>query len=208
MRRHVVVAVVLAVHAGVCGCARRLFGSARALRVTVSAFLCLLSVDLCAQAPAAQPYQVEAVFLFNFTQFVSWPTAAFADARAPIVICVLGDDPFGTYLDDTLRGEQVEGRSLEARRYRRLEDVGDCHILYVGRDFAPSLEIVLAAVRGRPMLTVSDIETFGRRGGVIRFLVDKRRVGLRINVDAARQQNLAISAKLLRIAEIVPRQEP
>lgn len=206
--RRRVLGVVLAVRTGIRGCARTLLGNTRALRITVSAFLCLLGVDLLAQSSGAQPYQVEAVFLFNFTQFVSWPAGAFADAHAPIVICVLGEDPFGSYLDDTLRGERVEERPLIARRYGRPEELGPCHILYVGADQAPHFDAVLAAVRGKPVLTVGSFDNFGRSGGMVRFIVENRRVRLRVNVDAARAQNLSISAKLLRIAEIVTSQEP
>lgn len=48
-------------------------------------------------------YQVKAVFLFNFAQFVTWPSQP---ADAPLVIGILGDDPFGSYLDETVRGEK------------------------------------------------------------------------------------------------------
>jgi hypothetical protein len=74
---------------------------------------------------AAQPaeYQVKAVFLFNFTQFVSWPRESFADPQAPFVIGILGRDPFGRALDDAVRGEQVGGRPLVIERYRTRADV-------------------------------------------------------------------------------------
>ena len=67
------------------------------------------------EAARASEYQVKAVFLFNFAQFVDWPASAFPDATAPLVIGVLGDDPFGPYLDETVRGETVRGRPLETR---------------------------------------------------------------------------------------------
>lgn len=183
-------------------CARAL-ARPRPWRLAMSALLYLVVAQAGAQ-PAVQPYQIEAVFLFNFTQFVSWPPGAFADAHAPIVICVLGEDPFGTYLDDTVRGEHIDERPLVVRRYRRVEELGPCHVLFVGRDQAAQLQLVLAAVRGHPVLTVADIDGFGAVGGMVRFVVENRHVRLRINIAAARAENLAISAKLLRIAAIVP----
>jgi hypothetical protein len=78
-----------------------------------------------AQTAPAREYQVKAVFLFNFAQFVHWPPQAFPEAQAPLVIGVLGDDPFGSSLDDAVRGELVNNHPLVIQRYRRVEDVGE-----------------------------------------------------------------------------------
>src|SRR6266702_4256829 len=79
-------------------------------------------------ATATREYQVKAVFLFNFTQFVEWPAGAFARVNTPLVIGVLGDDPFGAYLDETVRGETANGRPLVVVRYRRVQEIGDCQV--------------------------------------------------------------------------------
>lgn len=94
---------------------------------------CLLAPLVSAQAAALQEYEVKAVFLFNFTQFVDWPPAAFPDAQAPLTIGVLGDDPFGDFLDETVRGEKSNSRPIVIRRYRRVEEVGPCHVLFISR---------------------------------------------------------------------------
>src|ERR1043165_9134092 len=78
-------------------------------------------------------YQVKAAFLFNFAQFAEWPARAFADAKAPLVIGILGDDPFGSYLDELVRDEKVGERSFLIRRYRDIREVQGCHILFVSR---------------------------------------------------------------------------
>jgi hypothetical protein len=160
-----------------------------------------------AQAPArtstAPEYQVKAVFLFNFAQFVEWPAGAFADSAAPLVIGVLGEDPFGPYLDETVRGETIDGRPLAVRRYRTVSEVDDCHILFVQRNELDHLKPLLQLLRGRSVLTVSDGEDFALRGGMIRFLTDRSRIRLRINLEAAREAGLTLSSKLLRPAEIV-----
>jgi YfiR/HmsC-like len=156
------------------------------------------------QAPTATPeYQLKAVFLFNFAQFVSWPAEAFADSAAPLVIGVLGTDPFGAYLDETVRGEVVEGHPLVVRRFSDLAGIGDCHILFVSQDEVTDLPALLRAIEGRSVLTVSDVEGFAASGGMIRFVNDRNRIRLRINLEAARAAHLTLSSKLLRPAEIV-----
>ncbi len=156
-----------------------------------------------AQPAVAREYQVKAVFLFNFAQFVEWPAAAFAEENSPLVIGVLGNDPFGPLLDEVVGGESVGKRPLNVRRYRRLEEIGICHILYIARSETARLGQIVAGLRERPVLTVSDIEGAARSGVMIRFFAENKRIRLRINLEAARTVNLELSSKLLRPAEIV-----
>jgi hypothetical protein len=154
-----------------------------------------------AQQPS-RPYQVKAVFLFNFAEFTEWPADAFENTNAPLVIGILGSDPFDGFLDDTVRNETVRGRELVVKRFRRVEEIETCHILYIGESESPRLEHDLAVLKGKPVLTVSDVENAALRGVMIRFLTD-RKIHLRINLGAVRAGNLNISSKLLRAAEIV-----
>lgn len=154
-------------------------------------------------AAAAGEYEVKAVFLFNFAQFVEWPPQAFADASTPLIIGILGDDPFGAVLDDVVRGETVNGRPLAVHRFRRHDEIASCHILYISQSEAGRLGQLVERLRGREILTVSDIDGAARHGVMIRFLTENRRIRLRINLDAVRAARLFISSKLLRPAEIV-----
>ena len=162
----------------------------------------LMSSAIAAQTGSAQEYQVKAVFLYNFTQFVGWPTTTSAEAQTPIIIGILGDDPFGSYLDDTVRGEKVGDRPLIVRRYRHLEDVDDCQILFISRSEAVHFEQIAARLKDRSILTVSDADPSGKRGGIVRFVTEKDRVKLHISVSSAKDAGLTISSKLLRVAEI------
>jgi YfiR/HmsC-like len=159
--------------------------------------------DTVAQTSASPEYQLKAVFLFNFAQFVEWPASAFPAPDTPLVIGVLGEDPFWAYLDETVRTEKVNGRPLEVQRYRGVADIGTCHILFVSRREEGRLQAVLDSLRGRSILTVSDADRFASRGGMIRFVTDRNRIRLRINLDAAKAANLTLSSKLLRPAQIV-----
>jgi hypothetical protein len=164
----------------------------------------------CALAPAAhaQPaapleYGIKAVFLFNFARFVAWPPVAFADSQAPLVIGVLGDDPFGGALDEAASAETVNGHPLVVRRFRLVNDIGACHILFICRSEARRLDEILAALKDRSVLTVGDGDDFAQRGGMIRFATENNRVRLRINVEATQAAHLTLSSKLLRPADIV-----
>jgi hypothetical protein len=163
--------------------------------------LCLLGGARAAQGPAE--YQVKAVFLFNFTQFVEWPQTSFADAQAPFVIGVLGRDPFGRALDDAVRGERVNGRPLVIERYRSRAELKPCQILFIDRSASGEIEQTLDALEHRGTLTVSDFDAGAQRDVIIRFVSQDQKIRLRINVGSAHEAGLTISSKLLRPAEVV-----
>ena len=171
--------------------------------VIVAALLALAALPVCAQAPAPTEYQVKAAFLFNFSQFVDWPSADFADGGSPLVIGVLGDDPFGAMLDEIVRGETVNGHPLAVRRYQSVDQIDTCHILFIDRSQSGQLDAVFAALKERNVLTVGDFEGFARRGGIIRFVTVGNKIRLRVNLAAAQRAKLTISSKLLRPAQIV-----
>lgn len=175
----------------------------RTLLTVACGLLIVDSLNAYGQSLPSREYQVKAVFLFNFTQFVDWPPAAFPEDTASLMICVLGDDPFGSYLDDIVKGEQVNNRHLTVRRFRRAEDVRACQVLFISRSEEKNLERALAALKGADVLTVSDADAFATHGGMIQLATENGRIRLKINVDAAKASSLTISSKLLRSAEIV-----
>lgn len=157
-----------------------------------------------ASSLAAQPsreYDLKAVFLFNFATFVEWPEAARPRAGQPIIIGVLGNDPFGTLLDDVVAGEKLKGHPLVIRRYRSMETAQEAHILYISTSETWRLPQILRFLRKKPVLTVADSTSPTESEAIITFFT-KSRVELHINPTAAEQAGLSISSKLLRVATV------
>ena len=174
------------------------------LRIS-AALLLVCAARLGAQTGQASEAQVKAVFLFNFAQFVDWPPEAVPDSQAPLVIGILGADPFGDFLDATVRGERRGARPFAVQRYQRVEDITRCDILFISRSGGggDAPEEILARLKSRPILTVTDADRFAERGGMIRFVTDRSRIRLQINPAAAEAAHLTISSKLLRVAEVI-----
>jgi YfiR/HmsC-like len=176
--------------------------SSSALPKLISA-VCTLGLALSlwsdvVHSQSAGEYQVKAVFLFNFAKFVEWPPNAFPDANTPLVIGVLGQDPFGPHLDETLRGELIDNRSLIVQRYRNVAEIKRCHILFISRSESDHLGEIVANLRARRILTVTDAD--GAQSGVmIRFIREGNKIRFRIDAEAAKAANLTISSKLLRL---------
>ena len=161
--------------------------------------LALISVSVCAQSTIAKEYQVKAVFLYNFTQFVEWPAAG--QTTQPFIIGILGTDPFGRYLEETVAGEKVAGRSVIVQRFNDVSEINNCNILYINR--IKLNEETLAALRRRGILTVSDHNSFIQQGGMVRFYTANNKIRFQINLPVTKAAQLNISSKLLRVADIV-----
>jgi len=156
--------------------------------------------DLEPQNPAPGENEVKAAFLYNFAKFVEWPTSAFPDANSPLIIAVVGEDPFGEVLDRTVAGKLVRGRPLQVRRWKRMEDSQSCNILFVSASERGSLPDILRRIHNSPVLTVGEWEGFDEQGGMIRFLLRDNRIQFEINNRSATESGLKISSRLLGLA--------
>ena len=161
----------------------------------------IFPVSLSRGADLSREYQVKAAFLFNFAQFVEWPPQSFTDNVSPLVIGIYGTDPFGSFLDDTVRGEVIRGRRIQIKRCDKLADVKSCHILFVGQSEAGNPDHIFVATKGKPVLTVSDIPGSRQSGVIIWFTTEQNRIRFHINNEAAREAGLSVSSKLLRAAQ-------
>jgi len=152
----------------------------------------------------AREAQLKAVFLLNFAQFTDWPEEVFPDPSSPVVIGIVGADPFAESLEEAVKNELVHGRHVRIERYHSLAEVKKWHIIYLGLAESERLDQVLRAIKGKPVLTVSDSESSARHSDIIiKFLTKQNKIRFIINADAARQARLVLSSKLLQAADQV-----
>jgi hypothetical protein len=151
---------------------------------------------------ALSEYQVKAAYLFNFLKFVEWPENSFTDPLAPIVIGVVGEDPFGNALPQVVIGKTVQGRDLVIRIYHAGEDLRGAHILFISASERKRLPTILSGLHGSSVLTVADTAGFLDAGGMIQFLNENGRVRFAVNVDATGRAKLKMSSKLLSLAKV------
>jgi len=187
------------------GCMRR---HLQAIAATVCAACVLLPLTAGAQQSRPSEYQVKAVYLFNFSRFVSWPDRTTGDADAPFAICVIGKDPFGTVLDSTLAGESIGGKAVVARRVALAEQAAGCRVLFISASEDGRLKEILGSLEKSSVLTVSDIARFSERGGMIQFVLQGGRVRFEVNLASAAQANLTLSSDLLKVAVAVRKSQP
>jgi hypothetical protein len=150
---------------------------------------------------SSSEYEVKAAFLLNFVRFVEWPAMPAAQAKDPISICIVGDDPFQGYLDRVVQGESVNGRPITVRRVPRWQE--GCGVLFVSSSEREPLKPIGQTPPG--VLTVGESSGFLSDGGMIRFVVDDRKLRFDVNLKAVMEGRVQLSSRLLSVARQVQR---
>jgi hypothetical protein len=169
----------------------------------VTLFCLAIAIPTRAQAPPSVEYQVKAAFLLNFAKFIEWPPEAFQNEKAPVTLCVFGHDPFGSALDDIIRGRTVNSRAVLVRRINEMRDLKSCQLVFVSAAEDKRLPEVLNNLKDTTAIVVGETEGFAERGGGIQFFLEDNRLRFAVNVDAVQRARLRVSSKLLALARIV-----
>jgi len=172
------------------------------MHLLLSAILAAAPLSFAEEPPLE--YVLKAAYVYRITQFVDWPgEKAAGDASPSFGVCILGDDPFGQTID-YIEEKQSRGRRFSLERLRKLEDAKSCQVLFISASERGSLDGILDGLEGRGILTISDLKGFARSGGMIGLVVNRKgKVDLEINLGAAEEAGLQISAKLLELSDIV-----
>ena len=150
--------------------------------------------------PAAVGQAVKATYLYKFLPFIAWPAGAAPESYA---LCVVGDDPFGAILDRAVAGQTVDGRPVVVRRMPVLRQDAACQLVYAAGSAAQPVAAILAGLRGRPTVSVTDGAGDAATRGMVNFVIVDSRVRFEIDDRLVAEAGLAISSKLLGLATLV-----
>jgi hypothetical protein len=182
--------------------ARSISGRLRLVLVFCLLVISMIPRTAAGQGGSAEEYELKAAMLHNLTQFVEWPASAYPNPQAPILLCILGRDPFGSLLTSTVLKQPVNGRPVFVL-HPHDQEVRSCHILYISSSERKTSAQIFSILNGTCVLTVGEMTQFAAHGGMIQFSLQDRQVCFDINLDAASQAGLKISSKLLVLAQIV-----
>ena len=164
------------------------------------------------EAVVARPfteYEVKALYLVRFLDYVVWPDSAFADADAPIVIGVLGRNPFEKDLENAAAGRKVQKHGILIRYGRTVEELGPCHLLFAASGEAGRYGDIAQHYAATPVLLVADSPGGLKAGLTLEFRRQENNVRFAVNLGSARRRNLELSARLLSSAvEVVQESAP
>lgn len=146
--------------------------------------------------------KVKSAYLYNFLKYIEFKNRTEKQNDTSFLVCVLGVSPFGATLE-MMNGKKARNKTVQVKQMFDLANTKECDIIYVSRSKRLELTPVLSALSKRPILTVSDIESFTQKGGIVRFVTKNEKIGIEINLTAAKRSGIKISALLLEIAEVI-----
>lgn len=149
-------------------------------------------------------HELKAAITYNVVKFVKWPDGTFAGAKEPLVICVMGNGATASGFA-SLDGRLLGKRPIKVQYWNSYDSCQDGHVLYLSRFSGHHLDEVLISLQQAPVLTVSDLESFASRGGMINLVKIKKNIRFAINLNASMAAKLKISSKLHPLATEVIR---
>ncbi len=162
-------------------------------------------VCACLQVAAQSPseYQLKAAFIYNFLQFVEWPAETLQTPGSPIILEILGDDPFGAEIDKAFQNKTVNGHPVVIQRHKIFDSHRLCHVVFICKSERDRSPQIVENIGNRSIFSIGDFEDFADRGGVVNFLNEEGKLRFEINLAAVKRARLQVSSKLLRLARIV-----
>lgn len=175
----------------------------RAIRPALCGLIFSIFFLAVVEAQVPKEYQVKAGLIFQFTRFVEWPKQKFSGTNDPIVIGVLGKNPFGPELENATQGRKTNGREFVIRAIDSVEAAKKTHLLFIGADYDRPQDVFHRALKGCGVLTIGESDSFFKQGGIISFIRAGDNVHFKINMDAADDAGLKISSHLQKLAKQV-----
>lgn len=170
---------------------------------------CIIGFLICCILPSnvysksISEYHAKALFLFNIIDFVKWPQNHNGELNI-IKICVLGKNPFEDYLNDIARSRN---KSIDVNLHytRDLKTISDCNILYIDQSETYNLTNILNTIKNMPILSISDINKFAYKEGMIELGIHyrKSKILFKLNLQTLDKSNIKLSSNLIELASVI-----
>jgi len=171
-------------------------------KIIHSLLLGLLLTSFPSQLFAVTEGQLRVAYLYNITKFIQWPEKTFKSEKLPINICIIGKTLCKEELE-SLQDKIISGHRLNIYYYKNNENFDKCHIAYISDSNKNTFEDVLEKIKGKNIVTISAINMFANKGGMIELRKQKNKIILYINIQSIHNENLLLSSKVLGLARIV-----
>jgi len=156
-----------------------------------------------AQADDNKEYLVKAAFIYNFIKFIEWPAEKAIAQQSKIDICTLGETPLSN-ASKVFAAASTPQLALSLVQDNNLHSIPQhCHVLFISESQSDRLPSILEAMKGHPVLLVSDMDGFTQAGGMIGFVIDDNKIKIDVNKREITSAGMRVDAQLLEIAHEV-----
>lgn len=155
-----------------------------------------------AQSGTQHEYELKAGVLYRIIEYVEWPKEAMSNNPGALQIGLIGQIPFAEALE-VLNGKSIQGRELIVKRISDLQEATNCQVIFIGASEKARIAEIVAQMKDRPVLTVSEVAGFAEQGGMVNLLAGPNRIVMEINREVAGKAKLSVSSQLLKLAKVV-----
>jgi len=170
----------------------------------LTTFVCLGTAPSSAQTGTQHEYELKAGVLYRIMEYVEWPKEALSSNPGALQIGLIGQIPFADALE-VLNGKSIQGRELIVKRIPDLQAAASCQVIFIGASEKSRISEIVAGMKDRPVLTVSEVDGFAEQGGMVNLLAGPNRIVMEINREVTGRAKLSVSSQLLKLAKVYPR---
>lgn len=154
-----------------------------------------------AVASETQEAQVEAAFIYQFTNYVEWPdTDKNSNPDKPFVISILGESPVEPGLVEIAKRKTVNGHKIEIRKIETPSRISECRIIFAKVDEEETLKEIIKRAEAHHVLVITRGEGLLEQGAMINFVVEDEKLRFEINRSTIEKAGLHVSSQLLKLA--------
>ncbi|MBI3511481.1 MAG: YfiR family protein [Bacteroidetes bacterium] len=142
--------------------------------------------------------RIKAVFIYNFTRYIEWPTDY---KTGNFVINMYGSNAaMLAELNNMAKTKTVGAQKIEIKNTTTLDGIGRQQILYITSDVTANLSDIIAKLKGKSTLIVTEKAGSAKQGSAINFVVVDNRQKFELNPTNAEKYNLKVSSSLVALA--------
>jgi hypothetical protein len=146
---------------------------------------------------------MKAVAFEKISMFIDWPVAAAGNSvSSDFVITVLGQNIFGTTLEELYKDKKIKDKKVTVNYLTVNQNPGKCDILFISKMKISDLKKVLTYIKGMPVLIISDTEGFAEAGCFVNMYEFENKLRFEINQKAMQDAGFKIDYRLLRVSKV------
>jgi hypothetical protein len=150
--------------------------------------------------PSLREYETKALFIFNLIKLTEWPAEVFSSDTSPFVLGVIGKNPFGDAMG-IIAGKKIRDREIQVKEFESMEEARkQSHVLFINLPEKNSFAELLDQLQGSNVLTVSDLDGFVDKGGMVGIAVEKKHIIFRLNMRALAGSKVVLPSQVLKLA--------
>lgn len=160
-----------------------------------------ISVDSYSQI---QEYDLKAILLERFTQYLEWPeNSNMSDASAPFIIGVVGDDPFDGTLETTYSDLKIKNKNVVIKYFDSFRGTQICNLVFISSSMKNNIDSIVNYFSDKPILLVSDVKGFGEKGVLINIFLENNYPKYELHEKKMEALGFKINFRLKRSASII-----